>query len=52
MTRKAGFFLQRKDEKNTLRSKKKWFRWHFSPLLKTKIRGIKGRMKGVKQGIS
>ena len=47
MTRKAGlFFLQRKEEKNALRSKKKWFRWHFPPLQKAKIRGVKGRMNG------
>ena len=34
-------FLQRKEEKNALKSKKKWFRWHFSPLQKAKIRGGK-----------
>ena len=45
-------FFQRKKEKNALRSKKKWFRWHFSPLLKTEIRGGKGRMKRGKRGIS
>ena len=49
---KYTFLLQRKKEKNALRSKKKWFRWHFSPLQKAKIRGVKGRMKGVRQGIS
>ena len=32
-------FFQRKKEKNTLKSKKKWFRWHFSPSQKAKIRG-------------
>ena len=39
---------QRKKEKNALRSKKKWFRWHFPPLQKAKIRGVKGRIKGGK----
>ena len=34
-------FLQRKEEKNALKSKKKWLRWHFSLLLKAKIRGGK-----------
>ena len=41
-------FFQRKKEKNALKSKKKWFRWHFSPLQKAKIRGVKGRIKGGK----
>lgn len=45
-------FFQRKKEKNTLRSKKKWSRWHFSPLLKAEIRGVKGRMKGEKRGFT
>ena len=45
-------FFQRKKEKNALRSKKKWFRWHVPPLQKAKIRGVKGRMKGEKRGIS
>ena len=49
---KYTFLLQRKKEKNALRSKKKWFRWHFPPLQKAKIRGVKGRMKGEKRGIS
>jgi len=32
MARKTGlFFLQRKEEKNAPRSKKKWLRWHFTP---------------------
>jgi len=35
-------FLQRKEEKNASRSKKKWLRWHFSPLQKAKIRVVKG----------
>ena len=39
-------FLQRKEEKNALKSKKKWFRWHFSPLQKAKIRGGKAELKG------
>ena len=34
-------FFQRKKEKNALKSKKKWFRWHFSPPQKAKIRGGK-----------
>ena len=45
-------FFQRKKEKNALKSKKKWFRWHFSSPQKAKTRGVKGRMKGVKQEIS
>ena len=45
-------FLQRKEEKNALKSKKKWFRWHFSLSQKAKIRGEKGRMKGGKRGFS
>ena len=45
-------FFQRKEEENALRSKKKWLRWHFSPLQKAKLRGEKGRMKGVKRGFS
>ena len=45
-------FLQKKEEKTVLRSKNKWLRWHFSLLLKAKIRGGKSRIKGVKQGIS
>jgi len=49
---KYTFLFQRKKEKNALRSKKKWFRWHFPPLQKAKIRGVKGRMKGEKRGIS
>ena len=40
--------MGRKEEKNAPRSKKKWFRWHFSPLQKVKIRGVKGRIKGGK----
>lgn len=35
-------FWGRKEEKNAPRSKKKWFRWHFSPLQKAKTRGVKG----------
>ena len=45
------FFDEMRGE-NALKSKKKWLRWHFSPPQKAKIRGVKGRMKGVKQGIS
>ena len=41
-------FFQRKKEKNALKSKKKWFRWHFSPLQKAKIRGGKRLNEGGK----
>ena len=44
-------FLQRKEEKNALRSKKKWLRWHFSAPSEGKNKRGNGRMKGGKTRI-